>query len=255
MPLGREPFWFELIGELALSFLPIAIADAARMRRERWHERIEREADTRVQDERLRIARDLHDTVAHGLSTIAVQSGVASHLLQRDPGQARQALDAINSASKDSLAELRAMVGVLRSTDEAPRQPTAWDPSSVGDLVAAAERNGCKVELQVGGAFPIDASNAALVACLRILQEALTNVARHAGPVATAVNIHDGDRTVELRVENAPSAGRRDDIRSTGVGITGMAERAKALGGLLTAAPTASGGFSVWAMIPYHPAE
>ena len=134
-----ESFASEIVGELATMLLPVAVGDALRTREERLADRIETEALARVQAERLRIARDLHDVVAHGLSTISVQSGVAAHLIDSNPDHARQALEVINETGKHTLEELRAMVGVLRSTDETPLRPTPVDPNDIADLVKVQE--------------------------------------------------------------------------------------------------------------------
>ena len=253
--LGDETFALELLGEGAQAFLPIAVADAARARADRIDDLIETEAAARVQAERLRIARDLHDVVAHGLSTIAIQSGVASHLLDRDPGQAKEALDIINATGKSSLEELRAMVGVLRSTDVAELRPTPTDPDDIGELVDAATAAGVPVTCEVTGAFPADVSEAAVVAVHRIVHEALTNVTRHAGSVATTVRLdHNGDH-VAVDVHNDRPSGERHpngSTESTGVGIVGMRERAESVGGHLEARPTSDGGFRVTATVPYY---
>ena len=250
--LGDEAFLVELLGEGALAFLPIAVGDAARTRADRIRDLIDTEVEARVQAERLRIARDLHDVVAHGLSTIAIQSGVAAHLLDRDPSQAREALEVINATGKASLEELRAMVGVLRSTDTSDLSPTPRDPNDIGDLIASAGRAGVEVTAETTGAFPADVSDAVVVAVHRIVQEALTNVARHAGSVATTVHIDHDDDHVVVEVCNERSSGPRSDVASTGVGIVGMRERAASVGGHLDAGPTPDGGFTVKAVVPYH---
>ncbi len=249
--LGDEAFLLELVGELAQGFLPIALADANRSRADRMRELIDSEAESRVQAERLRIARDLHDVVAHGLSTIAVQSGVAAHLLDRDPSQAREALEIINSTGKASLEELRTMVGVLRSTDSAELRPVPADPDDLGELIAAARRAGVDVSCQVSGAFPESVSEAAVVAVHRIVQEALVNVARHAGPVETNVSLNHLDDGVVVEIDNAPPTTERSTIASSGIGIIGLRERAESIGGSLDAGPTLDGGFQVTATVPY----
>ena len=153
-----ESFASEFVGELAVMLLPVAVGDALRTRDQRLADRIETEARTRVQAERLRIARDLHDVVAHGLSTISVQSGVAAHLIDSNPDHARQALEVINETGKHTLEELRAMVGVLRSTDETPLRPTPVDPNDIADVVDSARTAGLDVHTVVTGAFPSDVS-------------------------------------------------------------------------------------------------
>lgn len=249
----NEPLLEELAGEAALALLPVAVGEGARTRAERLQEIIEAEARARVQAERLRIARDLHDVVAHGLSTIAVQSGVAAHLLDRNPDQARKALGIINATGKESLEELRAMVGVLRSTDEAPLRPTPADPDDLSDIIDSAANAGLHIRADVHGTFPTEASEASVVAVHRILQEALTNVSRHAGSVPTRIEIHHGADAVHLRVVNEWPDPSTQNLPTIGVGIVGMTERAESVGGTLKAAPGPPGQFVVDASIPYHP--
>jgi signal transduction histidine kinase len=259
--IEREPFLPEFLGELTINLLPIAVADATRSRADRLQALIDGEAEKRVQAERLRIARDLHDVVAHGLSTIAVQSGVAAHLLDRDPSQAREALEAINTTGRQSLDELRSMVGVLRSTETAPLIPAPTDPNDLAAIVDGATAAGLTVSTKIDGSFPADAGESCIVATHRIVQEALANVARHAGPVPTDLRLAHYDDRVELSVRN--HAGHRDPGRpgpgagsqngsGSGVGIVGMTERAESLGGSLQAGPTTDGGFEVAAVLPYR---
>ena len=252
--LNSEEFVQELASEAAMMLLPIAVGDAARSRSDRILDLIDTEATARVQAERIRIARDLHDVVAHGLSTIAIQSGVAAHLLDRNPDQAKESLEIINTTGKHAVEELRAMVGVLRSTDEdKPLRPTPADPNDLSDVLAGAASAGLTVSTDLEGHFPPDASDACVVAVHRIIQEALTNVARHAGSVAVGLSIHNGADYVRVQIVNRPGTSlRRESIPSTGVGIIGMTERAEALGGSLQAEETADGGFDVVATIPYH---
>ncbi|MFW2381908.1 MAG: sensor histidine kinase [Acidimicrobiales bacterium] len=252
--LNSDEFVQELASEAALMFLPIAVGDAARSRADRIRVLIDTEAAARVQAERFRIARDLHDVVAHGLSTIAIQSGVAAHLVERDPRQAKESLEIINATGKHALEELRSMVGVLRSTDEeVPLRPTPSDPDDLSDLLAGAANAGLTVTTELHGGFPPDVGDACIVAMHRIIQEALTNVARHAGQVAVDLVIHHGVESVRVQIVNDPgSSSAPGSIPSTGVGVIGMTERAEALGGTLRAQKTAVGGFEVDARIPYH---
>lgn len=253
--LDEDPFLVELVGEMALMLLPIAIADAVRSREDKVRTLVDAEATSRVQAERLRIARDLHDVVAHGLSIISVQSGVASYLIDQNPNEARQALDIINDAGKKSLEDLRSMVGVLRSTDDAPLGPTPTDPNDLQVLLVGARHSGTPVDMFVDGVFPDDASDACVVAVHRILQEALTNVARHANGATTTISIGHAIDQVDLRVLNESGVDGEGDVKrvpSTGVGIIGMTERANALGGTLRAGPVGDGGFEVVAELPYN---
>ncbi|MEM7337742.1 MAG: histidine kinase [Actinomycetota bacterium] len=250
--LGREPELEEFLGEIALAALPLAVGEAFRGRAERLRTRIDTEAEARVQAERLAIARDLHDVVAHALSGITVQAGVAAHLLDRDPDQARQALERINGAGRTALEDLRDMVGSLRTTDEAPRRPVLTDPNDLRDVVAGAEANGVPLTVEVTGAFPAGVPDAVPLAVHRIIQEGLTNVARHGGAAPTTLRIEHRPDGVEVRLRNeAPSQARVDAPTSTGVGVIGMTERAQALGGTLRAVPTDDGGFELMADIPY----
>ncbi len=244
----------ELPSEAGVALLPAALGDAARSRRDRVEALVEAEAEARVQAERLRIARDLHDVVAHSLATIAVQSGVAAHNLgDTDPDDpVRSALERINATGKRSLEELRVMVGVLRSTDDAPLRPTPSDPDDFGDLADAASSVGIPLTLDQRGGFPDHASEAAIVAVHRIAQEALTNVARHAGPVPVTIDVRHREDHVEIRIVNATS-GQGSAADSTGVGIIGMRERAESLGGTVEATTLPGGGFDVQATLPYAP--
>jgi len=253
--LDEGKFVFELLAEGAQLLLPIAVGDAVRSRADRLRDLIDTEANSRVQAERLRIARDLHDVVAHGLSTIAVQSGVAAHLLDRDPDQAKRALEVINETGKSSLEELRVMVGVLRSSEEASLRPAPTDPNDLGDLLESAANAGVQVTTSIEGEFPNDVADSCVVAVHRIIQEALTNVARHAGNTSTVLSIKHGTDSVRLSVVNAAGSEPRTIVPSTGVGIIGMTERAEALGGTRTTRVPAGGGFEVVANVPYHPAH
>ena len=248
---GDDGFAVELLEEGAVAFLPIAIGDAVRTREDRVNDLVEAEAAARVQAERLRIARDLHDVVAHGLSAIAIQSGVAARLIDRDRDQARDALEAINATGRASLDDLRTMVGALRSTDLEPIHPTPSDPEDLTDVTATAEAAGVSVTTTTTGSFPDDVGDAIVVTVHRILQEALVNVARHAGAVRADVRIDHDDDAVRLSVVNTPPTGDRPSIPSTGIGIVGMRERAESVGGTLDARPTPDDGFVVNAVVPY----
>lgn len=254
--VGDDQIITEFLGEAAQMLLAVAVGDAVRNRERRLEDRIETEAVARVQAERLRIARDLHDVVAHGLSVIAVQSGVASHLLDRDLEQAREALDAINTAGRSSLEELRSMVGVLRADEGAELLPVPTDPDDFSAAEAQAAVAGLDLRISASGQFPPTASDACVVAVHRIVQEALTNVARHAGAVSAELELDHAGDAVTLRVTNESSAELSDrtsqpDLQP-GAGVIGMTERALSLGGSLEARPQPQGGFLVVAVLPYH---
>jgi len=211
--------------------------------------RREEETLRRVAEERLRIAREVHDVVGHGLAAISLQAGVAEHLLDARPEEARRSLAAIRQVSKTALDELRAEIGALRGDGEAaPRRPAPTLDALPG-LVAAMRDAGLEVELDVranGGAPLPDAVQAA---GYRIVQEALTNVARHAGGGARAgVRVARDHAGLELEVLDdgqgvvtAPEEGN---------GLAGMRERAAALGGRFEAGAAPGHGFRVWARLP-----
>ncbi len=249
----EDPLIAEFLAEAGSFLLPVALGDAARSREGRLAALIEAEADRRVHDERRRIARDLHDVVAHALTDISIQSGVAAHLLGDDNEQARRALERINASGKSSLEDLRAMVGVLRSTDEAPLQPTPTD--DLGPIVEQAERIGIALSVKRSGSFAADTSDACIVAVHRIMQESVTNIARHAGRTSATLALVHHDEHVKLTINNSAPREPTTAPDSTGVGIVGMRERAESLGGSLTAEPTPSGGFVVEATLPYRLAE
>ncbi|MFD7275509.1 sensor histidine kinase [Streptomyces sp. NPDC059862] len=209
----------------------------------------EEEARLRATQERLRIAREVHDVIGHNMSMIHVQASSALHRLQKDPGQAQEALTAIKQGSKEGLKELRATLGVLRQVDE--EAPTTPSPglSRIDELVSSAARAGLDVRIeQSGTGSPLPA--AVDLAAYRIVQESLTNAVRHSGARHVVVRFHHGDRALTLSVqddgEGAPPAGH-----GVGSGIAGMRERARALGGTLNAGPGSAGGFVVRTRLPF----
>jgi signal transduction histidine kinase len=209
------------------------------------------EARRVASEERVRIARDLHDVVAHNISVINVQAATALHLADRQPERAIEALTTIHGVSRQALVELRSILGVLRAVDDdgLPRDP-APSLSQLDDLVTMATSAGLKVrveEEELGPSLP----KAVDVAAYRIVQEALTNAARHAAGSAAAVRIAREDGHLLVEVEDNGGAGVQSLAASgSGNGIAGMTERAEALGGTLTAGARPEGGFSVRARLP-----
>ncbi|MFB4313211.1 sensor histidine kinase [Actinomadura sp. 21ATH] len=202
-------------------------------------------------EERLLMARELHDVLAHNISMINVQAGVALHLIDDDPNQARTALAAIKEASKEALTEMRSVIGVLRSQGEsAPRSPTAG-LDRLDELLGRARSAGLRVESEiVGERRPLPAGTD--LAAFRIVQESLTNITRHAGPgpVTARLRIAYGEREVAVRVEDDGHGVSLLDDHPGGSGINGMRERAAALGGTFEAGPRPGGGFRVSATLP-----
>jgi signal transduction histidine kinase len=206
----------------------------------------------RLAEERLRIARELHDVLAHTVALINIQAGVAAHVIDQQPEQARVALTHIKEASRSTLQELRALVGVLREGDSpAPLAPSPG-LGTLDDLIASVRAAGLSVDLETdarppNGHLPATVDGAAY----RILQEALTNVIKHAGPTSVTVTVHECDTQLQVSVINQGRAGARP-LRGEGLGqgIAGMRERAAAVGGTLEAGPLPSGGFQVRAVLP-----
>jgi signal transduction histidine kinase len=244
---------------LAGWLLAVAIAaEATRYHAERAAAtRASRQLDQRRQqsEERLRIARDLHDVIGHNISLINVQASMGLDLIDSQPEQARAALSAIKSASKEALAELRTMLTPLRGDDAAPRSP-APGLDRLPELIELTRAAGLAVEVEITGkAPPLPA--AVQLAAYRIIQESLTNVARHAGQVRVTVRVTCDDANVHVQIDDegkARSAIGAGSAIGTGSGITGMRERATALGGNLSAGFRHGGGFRVSARLPVRPA-
>jgi signal transduction histidine kinase len=209
------------------------------------HERLAHQKEQAVADERLRIAQDIHDSVAHAMATISVQSGVAAHLLDRDPSQARGALEAIRAASSHTLDELGAILGVLRDPRAAAPRTPASTLADVEALVARARADGLAVTAEVRGTVEPIAPTVSSAA-YRVVQEALTNVRRHAGGEARAeLDVVFGDGgTVRVSIRD-DGLGLAANGSTTGLGLIGMRERVEATGGLLQAGPRPDGGFEV----------
>jgi signal transduction histidine kinase len=210
----------------------------------------EEEARRRATEERLRIAREVHDVLSHSISMINVQAGVAVHLLDTKPEQARTALVAIKQASKNALRDLRATLGVLRDVDE---QDGARVPAGglhrLDELVAGAEAAGLHLEIMTRGE-PRELPAGVDLAAYRIVQESVSNIVRHAGTTAGTVLLQFRSGELVVTIENEP--GTRGAAESPGArnGIRGMRERAEALGGELEAGPRPGGGFRVRARLP-----
>jgi signal transduction histidine kinase len=259
---GTVPSAGAAVGLAAWLAVLLAGAELVRGRRERGaalRMGREQEARRRAEEERLRIARELHDVLAHSISLINVQSGVALHLLDQQPDQARTALAIINEASADALREVRSVLGVLRGVGEqVPRAPTAG-LAQLNELVTRSAAAGVEVEVEVEGRRrPLPTS--VDLAAFRIVQESLTNVARHSGADAARVTLGFDEHELTVQVDDAgvgrAADGRAGDRRAgdggstAGNGIAGMRERAVALGGALDVGPRGDRGFRVRARLP-----
>jgi signal transduction histidine kinase len=230
----------------------MVIGEVARTRREKMlqaRETQQEQSRRQVTEERLRIAREVHDVLAHHVSLINVRSGVALHLLDEQPEQAREALTAIKASSKEVLVELRNILGVLRDADRGdgpPREPVA-SLDQLDGLLERMRAAGLAVRLEVDGErrpVPSGVDTAAL----RIVQESLTNTYRHAGPSEATVWLRYGPDELRVRVEDNGRGTTFAD--GTGHGLAGMRQRAQALGGTFDAGPRPGGGFQVTATLP-----
>jgi signal transduction histidine kinase len=256
-----EGFSLHLVPVAVLLLVTPKLADdlvrTRRLRTEALEARLhlaEQETMRRVAEERLRIAREVHDVVGHGLATITLRAGVADRVADRDPAEVRAALRAIRQVSRESLAELSALLGVLRADGEeaAPERSPTPNLAALPRLVDGLRDAGLDVDLEIDRAPGDGVPEVVEVAAYRIVQEALTNVARHAGPSAHAhvqLARHDGVVEVEVRDDGR---GAPETMRPGG-GLTGMHERATALGGRFEAGGAPGGGFRVWASLPVVP--
>ncbi|WP_250572536.1 sensor histidine kinase [Nonomuraea sediminis] len=230
------------------------IATEAQERAELAERTRDEEARARVDAERLRIAREVHDTVAHAIAIINVQSGVTAHVLDKRPDVAREALRAIEQTSSRALQEMRAILGVLRDDNgnDDGREPYPG-LGQIDELAAKAREAGLEVELEeTSPAAPLPSAVGS--AAYRIVQESITNVVRHAGPTRVTVALNPGIEALEIRVTDEGSRAapghHSADPRPAGRGILGMRERCQLLGGELHAGPLPGGGFEVRARLP-----
>ena len=240
---------------LLLAWLTVLViaAEIVRMRRERSVETQaarQLDAQRRASEERLGMARDLHDVIGHNISLINVQAGVGLDLMDTHPEQARAALAAIKTVSKDALDELRTMLVALRQTDEeAPRSP-APGLDRLPALIELTRAAGLSVFTNVAG-DPLLLPAAVDLAAYRIIQESLTNVARHASAAAATVRLtYEADSLLIEIIDNGQTVPANGVSPGAGSGIAGMRERASALGGRLDAASRPEGGFAVTARLP-----
>ncbi|MFD4631929.1 sensor histidine kinase [Streptomyces sp. NPDC058284] len=226
-------------------------------RAERAERTREQEARRRVAEERLRVARDLHDLLAHSITLVGVQTSVAAHVLTADPERldraaVAKALDDVAETCRSARGELRATLQVLRSGTEDEARGPLPGLDGLPDLAAAARVSGARVELAVA---ECEAPAAVGAAAYRIVQEALTNVVRHAGPGSTVrVSVGTADAALCVRVTDDGGGGRTEEAgHAPGFGLVGMRERARSVGGTLDAGPRPEGGFMVSAVLPLVP--
>jgi signal transduction histidine kinase len=233
------------------------VAGLAEQAAQRQREILER-AQRSVAEERLQIARELHDVVAHSLSVIAVQSGVGRHVIDEHPAQAKKALAAVEATSRDALSELRRMLGVLRHDDDRPASLLpAPGVSSLAPLVEQVRATGVEVSLDVHSLRAAGLSATADLAIYRIVQEALTNVVKHASNATVSVELRDGPDALVLEILDDGGGGLVpyptpfDDVDAHH-GIIGMRERVALFNGDFEARPRPEGGFRVLAKLPFE---
>lgn len=263
---GRAPgageFVFTFMACAAASLAAWALGDLKRARLQRLSdlqdraERIEREREQELRlaakDERAAIAREMHDVVAHALSVIVVQADGAAYAAERSPEGALArsvgALETIGSTARDALTETRRLVGVLRDPESGAELAPTGGLDQLDDLVSRVRAAGVPVTLTVQGA-DLDRSVGLDLAAYRVVQEALTNVIKHAGPGASAVvDVHQAPDRLRICVTDDGRGPVDDDGR--GHGLPGMRERVAVHGGTLTAGPGPNGGFEVLATMP-----
>ncbi|MBG0853761.1 sensor histidine kinase [Streptomyces spinoverrucosus] len=249
------------IGPFFWLLLPLAAGNMTRMRRaylksvqaraEHAERTREEEARLRVTEERMRIARELHDVVAHHLALANAQAGTAAHLALDNPRQTKQILTDLTGTTSSALRELKATLGLLRQTDDPATLEPAPGLSRLPELVTACASAGLTVTVTTEGE-PRPLSPGVDLTAFRIVQEALTNVTKHATAESANVRLaYAGSRLLITVTDDGPAVG--EPAQSGGFGVIGMRERARSIGGELCAGPRPEGGFEVTTALPLHP--
>ena len=242
------------VGDIAFGALivggPWLAGLAMRLKRQRelQLEQEKHEAEAAIDEERARIARELHDVVAHAISVVVLQARGGRRVLDDEPQQAREAFDTIERTAAQALAEMRRLLGLLRSDDGQLALAPQPSLSRLDSLVTAVRGAGLQVELEIEGE-PVDLPPGVDLSAYRIVQEALTNALKHAGPAHARVLVSYAER--ELRLEIVDDGAGIGDGGGTGHGLTGIRERVSVYGGDFDAGPRGDGGFSVRARLPY----
>jgi signal transduction histidine kinase len=223
---------------------------AAQSRAERAEAELDHEAARAAAAERARIARELHDVVAHHVSLMAVQAEAAASLLPGQPAQARQSVDIISNTARQALTELRRLLGVLRGPAERPATSPAASLTDLGAVLAKVREAGLPVDYEVTGT-PAELAPGIELTAFRIVQEALTNTLRHADAVQARVTVAYEPGYVTLSVADSGPRRPEPPARSgSGFGLAGIAERVASCGGSLTVGPSSAAGFALTARLP-----
>jgi len=241
-------------GSVATATYLVAILIAGRVRvsaelvREREHSALE-ESRRALVEERTRIARELHDVIAHSMSVIQVQASTARYRLPEIGEAEASEFESIAATARSSLTEMRRMLGVLRTEDQAAELTPQQGLADIPALVDSIRRAGVMVGLEITGSVA-DAPQTVQIAAFRIVQEALSNAVRHASGAAVTLRVQAGAEAIVIRIRNARPSSTPAAAPSGGYGLRGMRERVELLGGTFTAGPTSEGGWEVTASLP-----
>jgi signal transduction histidine kinase len=248
-----------LFGMVAFVLLPWVVGRSRRRAASREHtvreeaERLDAERDVHVRSaalgERMRLAREVHDVIAHSISVMVIQAAGARTVMDRDPSRAESSLRAVERAGREALAEMRRLLGVLAEGDD----PRALEPQpgldDLPELISRSRAAGLDVSIQVDGE-PVSVAPGLSLCAYRVVQEALTNTLKHAGPTRAEVRVHWSEYALELLVTDAGGRGGGTVAEPSGHGIAGMRERTALHGGSVEAGSSPGGGFTVRARIP-----
>lgn len=242
------------VGPVVAAPLAALLLEGFRRRRERFallREERRRRLDRARADERMAMARDLHDALGHSLTLIHVQAGAALHTFDRDPENARLALTTVKAESHRALEEVRRVLDAVRDPDTAALVRPGPGLAGVADLVAADSGFAWTVEDERGD---VSVPAAVDAAAYRVVQEAMTNVRRHSGARRARIRMRADDARVEVAVEDPGAQGEAVETGATpGTGLVGMRERVEQVGGVLDAGPRTEGGYRVTASFPLRP--
>ena len=249
-PIDERAGWVVAVSAVAVFGLLAGTLARTRRSLERQERLTSQEKGRRlVLEERTRIARDLHDIVAHHMSLVVVQAETAPYRLPDVPAPVRAELESISASARSALTETRALLSVLRQDGQQAEHAPQPGIEQIEELVDGARRAGVPIETAVRGSLQGLRPGTSLAA-YRILQEALANASRHAPGAAVRLDVSRDDDTLTLSVVNAPGSRAEQPDGTVGHGITGMRERVSAEGGGMTIGPTRAGGFAVRATLP-----